>query len=459
MSTDTCSRTPHHSRRQSLWFIGAICLSFVMVQLDVSVVNVGLNALRQTYAAAVSDLTWVINTYALAFASLLLSSGAISDRFGTRNVFLTGLVLFMATSLACALSPTLPILELARIGQGIGAALLVPTSLTLLRHYYPNAQERGHAISLWATAGSLALATGPIIGGVLIDTLGWRSIFLINLPAGLLVLVIAARLAPAVGGKRGSLALSRQVLLIAALGSITLAFSESGSAGWQSPLTLGALAIGVLLLAAFIGLDRRSSVPVIPESLKHNRTVVATASIGFLCTSVFYGSIFMQSLFFQQSMAMTPSQTGLAFLPMMLSVTVATYYSGRLAQHFKVKNIVAIGGAMGLAGFAGLSFESPGQPLIGTMVPMMLIGAGTSMIVPGLANLIFSETPTRDAGSASALFSCARQMGGVIGVALFGSLLAGRELSESTDGIRMVCLVAIILVALWMTTGRWRLPR
>ena len=448
----------NHERRNGVLFNLAICLGFVIVQLDVSVVNVGLNALSTAYNAHIADLEWVINSYSLMFAALLLSSGSVSDRFGAKNIFLLGVLIFIIASLCCALAPTLIVLEAARTVQGIGAAFLVPTSLTLLSHYYTEPHARTLAISFWAASGSMALAAGPIAGGLLIQYLGWRSIFLLNIPVGLVSLLIASRFAPATKKQDQPLNLPGQLLIILALGLTTFALTESGRKGWDNAMNLCVLLAGCLAFTAFCVRERISNTPVIPGGIRTNRFIIISAVIGFLCTLVFYGAVFILSLYFQQAMKMSPSQTGFAFLPMMLSVALATYNAGRLGKHFGVRNVVIAGGISCFAGFGWLSVVEADWTIWQLLMPMILLGVGTSLAVPGLAGLIFSEASFQNAGAASAFFSCSRQMGGVVGIAVFGTIFSGATSLAFMGALRVVCYVALALIVTWLVLGQKCLP-
>ncbi len=215
-------------------FTAASCLGIVLVQLDVSIVNVGLHSLKEAYDAAVSDLEWVINAYALVFAALMLSSGSIVDRFGSKKTFISGVLLFIVASVCCALAPTIYWLDFTRGIQGIGAALLLPSSLTLLRQYFSDPRERASAIAMWAAAGSLALVAGPVAGGLLIKFFGWKSLFLINFPLGMLSVIVIQRLAPVSPQSSIKMNLSRQVFIILGLAMLTFTLTEAGNYGWAS---------------------------------------------------------------------------------------------------------------------------------------------------------------------------------------------------------------------------------
>src|SRR5258708_3788983 len=241
-----------HTSRSRLTLIGS-ALGFAVVLLDVSVVNVALDAFRVGFSTNVAGLEWVVNAYTLIFAALLLMAGALGDRFGARKVFLAGFVLFAAASVACGLAPTLATLVMARIVQGAGAALLVPNSLSLIQQAFPVQEERSRAVGWWGAAGGIALAAGPVAGGFLVAYFGWRSIFLINLPIGLIGLAITLRYAPpSPANSHRSLDLPGQVVAVVALAALAMALIEAGHLGWTSPRIIIAMLIALIAAAAFI---------------------------------------------------------------------------------------------------------------------------------------------------------------------------------------------------------------
>lgn len=439
-------------------FTAAVCLGFVLVQLDVSIVNVGLEVLRQHFHAGIADLEWVMNTYSLLFASLLLGAGTLGDRFGVRNVFIGGIVIFIGASLSCAFAPTIYWLDTARGIQGVGAALLVPSSLTLLRQYFSDSHARAGAIAMWAASGSFALAAGPVAGGLLIKLLGWKSIFLINIPVGLLSVFITLRFAPLSPRFQRKINIASQMLIVLALGLLTFALTESARFGWGSQITLSTLLIGVAALVWFILREKKSVDPVVMLSVLRNKLIVSSMTIGFLCNMVFYGAVFIFSIFFQSELKLTALQTGMAFLPMMLFTAVVNFSSSRLGRRFRLRWLSCLGSLVSFVGFALLLLIKPDWSAWSLFIPMMLLGAGTSLAMPGVANLIFSQATHEEAGSASALFSCARQMGGVMGVAVFGLIISYTGDENLIIGLKLVAAMAMLMSLIWWGIGRTRLP-
>ncbi|HAV1777329.1 TPA: MFS transporter [Enterobacter hormaechei subsp. steigerwaltii] len=443
---------------QDKFFITAICLGFVMVQLDITIVNVGLESLRKAYNARIQDLEWVINIYSLVFAALLLSSGKLGDRYGVRSVFIAGCVIFIISSLCCAFSPSLGWLNASRALQGFGAALLVPGSLTLLRQYFTDSGSRAFAIASWAAAGGFALAAGPVLGGSLISLLGWKSIFLINIPVGLVSIFITIHYAPA--GKRIPVRFNTQgqLLIALSLGFLTFALTEAGHYGWKSGITLSALAAAIIAFGFYLINERNNVSPVILPSVLDNKNIVYPVVVGFLCNLVFYGAVFIFSIYFQSEMKLTAFETGLAFVPMMLFNALVNLSSSKLAGRFGIRNLAVAGGIISFIGFGLLMLITNDWTVWQLFVPMMLLSAGTSLSVPGMANLIFVYSAHEEAGSASALFSCARQMGGVFGVAIFGLLLSSAGSDDLIPGLKLIAGTAMGLAFIWAAVSQFKLP-
>lgn len=292
----------------------AACLGFVVVILDVSVVNVASKALTAEFGDSLAGLEWVINGYTLTFAAFLLTAGALGDRFDPRRIFVAGFALFAVTSLACGAAPTLATLIAARVLQGVGAALIVPSSLSLVNTNFPDPAQRTRAVSLWAAAGGLALALGPVVGGLLVDTLGWRSIFYVNIPIAAVGILLTQRYAQAAPprdpSRRRSLDLPGQLLAIAGLGALTTAIVEANARGWGDALVVTCIVVFAAALIGFLAVERRSADPMLPLHLFGRRAFSATSLIGVLLNFAFYGLIFVFSLFFQQVWEYSPSPPG-----------------------------------------------------------------------------------------------------------------------------------------------------
>lgn len=439
-------------------FTFASCLGIILVQLDVSIVNVGLHSLKEAYNAAVSDLEWVINAYALVFAALMLSSGTVVDKFGSKKTFIIGVVIFIFASVFCALAPSIYWLDVMRAIQGIGAALLLPSSLTLLRQYFSDPKERTSAIALWASSGALALVAGPVLGGALIKYLGWKSIFLINFPLGLISIAIIGWLAKTGEVSAEKINYASQLLIASGLALLTFTLTEAGQFGWASPVIITTLIAGLMMLIAYRKLDSKADTPVISQEVLANPLITSAVIVGFLCNLVFYGAVFIFSIFFQNKLHLSALETGLAFMPMMALTALVNFSSKWFVNWLSVRRLSLLGSVISLVGFGMVLFISPDWTATQLFIPMVLLGSGTSFAMPVMTNLVLGQATNKSAGSASALFNCARQMGGVTGVAIFGLLLSSAGVDNMTDGLRMVSLAASVITILWLVAGFRKLP-
>ena len=436
-----------HSTLQLRFIQLAACLGFVVVLLDVSVVNVALEALSQRFNARVTDLQWVINAYSLVFAALLLTAGALGDRLGAKKVFMLGFAVFTLGSVGCGLSPSLAILIVARIVQGFGAALLVPASLSLIRLVFVEPEARSRAVGWWAAGGGVALAAGPVMGGFLITLIGWRSIFLVNLPIGLIGLWIAGRFAPTSTVQTGkSLDIGGQIAGALTLACLTIALTEASELGWNNPVIYAACAGCIIFGILFIWLENNNPSAMLPLSLFSNQTLSSSTLIGLIANLTFYGMVFTFSLYFQFGRDFPPLKTGLAFLPMMGVMVLANIMAGRLATRVGARNIASTGLALSALGYLailpGLSLGSYAM----MSMPMLVAGGGIALTIPTITNATLAAVAGNQAGIASGLLNAARQVGGVIGVALFGFLVRHKESVLFLNGMKHALEISALLL-------------
>jgi DHA2 family methylenomycin A resistance protein-like MFS transporter len=396
-----------------------LCLGYFMVILDTTVVNVALPQLGARMGGGVSGLQWVVDGYALAFAGLLLSSGALADRFGGRPVLATGMALFTAASAACGAAPNLTVLIIGRLVQGVGAALLVPSSLALLQDTHPDPAGRARAIGVWAGVAG--------IGGVLTSTVGWRAVFAVNVPFGLLGLVLAVRVLP-VGTSRParSADLAGQVAGIVAITALTGALIESGRSGWTSPLVLGGLAVFVAAAVVFLRIEHVVGAPMLPLGLFGNRTFAAATAIGAMLNFGFYGQLFVITLYFQQQRGLSALLTGLALLPALGTTVIASTLAGRFTARTGPRPVIVAGLVLASAGLAGWTVLGPQSPYPVLALLMIATGFGCSVTMPAATVAIMAAAPPGHGGIASGVLNTSRQCGGALGVAVLGVLVAGR---------------------------------
>ena len=426
--------------------LAAMSLGFGIVQLDVTIVNVAITSIGQSFGGGVAAQQWVVSAYTIAFAALILTAGALGDRIGAKRVFMAGFAIFTLASLTCALAPSLPILVAARALQGLGAAILVPNSLALLNHAYPGDKERGHAVSIWAAGASLALTAGPLVGGGLIAVAGWRSIFLVNLPIGLIGLWLTWRYAEeTTKSLHRKVDLPGQISAIVALGCLAGAIIEGGERGFSNGFVLAGFGGFLIAAVAFVLIERRSAQPMLPLTLFRNLRFSTTSLIGLFVNIAFYGLIFVLSLYLQQANGLSPLWTGLAFVPMMAAVFVPNLIAARIANLIGSGATIAIGAAVSAVSCLALLGIAQGTGYGAMVVQLMGLGAGLGLLVPPLTSTLLGSVEKSRSGIASGVLNSMRQTGSVLGVALFGSL-AGST-GAIVPGLRMALIISACLLA------------
>lgn len=419
----------------------AASLGFVLVQLDVSIVNIGLARIATALGVDMAGLEWIVDAYTLAFASLMLSAGALGDRIGARRTFVLGFALFISASFACGIAPTVMALIVARAVQGMGGAALVPSSLALLNHAcHVNARARAHAIGLWTAAGSVALAAGPVLGGVMIDGFGWRSIFLINVPIGLAGIWMTLRWTEEAEPGAGALDLPGQVLGVITLSAIAGAVIEGGASGWNGVSAILLFVAGIVAGSLFLWIEARAWQPMLPLDFFRLPSFAPATMVGFVINFTLYGAIFVLNLFLQRQVGYSPSSSGIAFLPFPLSLLIANLCAGPLVARFGPRMPMAAGLAVAAVGF-GLLLQINAQASWAVMLPGLLaLPAGIGIAVPAMTTALLSNVPRLRSGVASGVLNTVRQTGGAIGVALFGSFFA----AGGTSGMHQSFLLALV---------------
>ncbi|WP_342113130.1 MFS transporter [Pseudoduganella sp. OTU4001] len=431
----------------------AASFAFIIVQLDVTIVNVALPAIGRELGAGVSALQWVVDAYTLGFAVFLLSAGVLGDRFGARRVFLGGFALFTAASLACAIAPGVLALNLARAAQGVGAALMVPSSLAILNAGYGHDRALlAKAVAWWTAAGGVSIAAGPVLGGLLMSFAGWRSIFWVNIPICLLGFWLTLRAVPAVGAQAGARGFDAagQVLAIVALTALVGAVIECHALGISSPLVHGALLVAAAAGVLFIRRQRRASAPMLPLDLFATRAFSGAVLFGVLVNFAYYGVIFVLSFYLQQVRGFSVLQAGLIFLPLTGTFIFSNIASGWLQARSGSRLPMIIGGVVGACGYALLGAVGIGaEATFLMMLPgLALIPAGMGLAVPAMTTSILAAVERSQSGAASAILNTARQLGGAMGVAIFGALVGGVDAGAAMHGIRIALAVSSLLLLL-----------
>ena len=438
--------------------LAATSISYIVVILDTSIVNVALGSIADALSTDIAGLQWVVNAYTLTFASLLLTGGTLGDRLGARNVYFAGLAVFTLASAFCGAAPTLAALTAARILQGVGASMLVPCSLMLINHAYSDPAERGRAIGLWAGCGGAAMAGGPLIGGILIHWFGWRSIFFANVPIGLIGLWLTSRVARDEKTQATHhLDLAGQASAIVALGMLIAVLIEGASFGWRSPWIVGGVVVSLIAGGSFVAIESKHAQPMLPLSLFRNRVFSSAALVSMVSALTFYGLIFTLSLYFQQVRAYSPLMTGLAFLPLTAFVTAGSVSAPRVASVFGARWPICIALGIYTLGFLGMEISTTHSPYWLIALPMPAIGFFAGLITPLATTALMNTVDKSRAGIASGVLNSARQTGAALGVALFGAMIAALRPFETGMHAALSMAASMSLLAAlmwWFASGR-----
>lgn len=410
--------------------VTAASFGFVVVQLDVTIVNVALPAMGASLKAGIAELQWVVDAYALVFAVLLLSAGVIGDRLGSRRAYLAGFWIFAAASAACGLAPGALSLIAARAAQGLGAALLVPSSLAILNHVSGHDTGlRARMVGAWTAAGGVSIAAGPVLGGLLLGWFGWRTIFLVNLPLCAFALWLTAAVVPKADPRdtKESLDVPGQVLAVATLTGLVGAVIEARPLGLGHPIVIAGLAMALIGGIAFVIVERRAKAPMLPLDFFARPNFTPATVFGIMVNLTYYGVIFVLSLYLQSVKHWTAAQTGLAYLPLTGGFILSNMLSGVAVGRFGSRPPMIAGGLIGTAGFLLLSRLDAHSGYLAMLLPFLLIPGGMGLAVPAMTTAILAGVEREASGVASAVLNTARQAAGAIGVALFGALAANGQ--------------------------------
>jgi DHA2 family methylenomycin A resistance protein-like MFS transporter len=439
-SPTATDRFTAHTRSRSLF---VVCFGFFLVLLDTTALNIATPALGKEYGRGISDLQWVVNSYTLVFASLLLTAGAVGDRVGVKRSYQIGLALFTLTSLLSAISPSLPSLIMVRALQGLGAAIMLPASLALLSHTFPDPAERSRAVTTWANTASLGFAAGPVLGGVLTNWLGWRSIFWVNVPVGIVALYLNHLYTEEAKVDRPRrIDWSGQLAIGLALFALTYGLIEVGRRGWNDAVALGSLACAVFLLCLFFAFERRSDHPVLPGFLFSQPTFATCIGVGFVLNFGMYGILFIESVYLQNARGLGALAAGLTITPFTLLPTIASRLLGQRNGIPYLKPRISLGLALGAIGSGVLVAGALSAALWPIPIGLGLLGISMGIIMPAMtAGVLISSAP-ETSGLASGLLNSTRQIGGTVGVALLGTTM-----QTLSAGAGLACALGITILA------------
>lgn len=433
-------------RRRTLT-LAATCLATFVAILDTSVVNLALHAIQRDLRCDVSTLQWILDAYNVTYASLILTGGALGDLLGRRRVFLAGIGLFVAGSLVCALAPGPATLVAGRALAGVGAGLQLPGALSILAVTYPEPEERSRAIAIWGGFNGLAMGIGPLAGGLLVDALGWRSIFYLVVPFGLAIAALAV-----LGIQESSDPQGRrldplgQALSAAALGLATFAFIEAPALGWRSAPIAGALAAACVACVGLVAAGTRPGA-LLPTSLFRNRDLSVAIGSAALMTFAFYGFIFLFPLYLQSVRGEPAVRAGLALLPMSLTFFALSPLAGRWMHALGAGPLVTSGLATMGAGVLVLSAAHPDTSYALLFAGLLAMGLGMATATGPVMTLAVSSLPSARSGTSSGLVNVGRMVGATLGVAVAGSIssggaaLAGQDAARFTAGMRVALRV------------------
>lgn len=432
-------------QRANLLLLIGLSLGYFMVLLDTTIVNVALPAIGHDLGGGLSGLQWVVNAYTLVFASLLLTAGALADQFGAKRIFLIGLAIFLVASALSTVVPTLAVLIGLRALLGVGGALLLSPTLTLITHSFPDPTIRARATGMWASITGVALVAGPVAGGVLVDTLGWRSIFVINVPLALISFAVTLRLVRETPrSARQGLDLSGQLSSMSAMAALTFALIEGGVSGWQSLEVLVVFGIALILALFFLLVEARGRAPMLPLRLLANSTISTGMIAGLVINFGSSGILFVLSLFFQQARGYSALLAGLAFLPLTITIMLNATLTGRIVGRIGAKVPMTLGFFLAGCGVLLQAGVTMYTSYAVTLTGLLIMGIGVSLTLPSLLVAVMSAAPKELAGTASGALNASRQLGAVIGVAILGAIL--NESGGFIEGLHVALVVTGILL-------------
>jgi len=424
------------------YIVGTTSLAFVVSQLDVSIVNIALPRIGKAFSVSISSLQWIADAYTVAFAALMLSAGGMSDRLGSRRVFQSGLLVFGIASTGCGLAWSAGSLIAFRALQGIGAATMIPSSLSLLNQAFSHQpDQRARAVALWTMAGGVSIAAGPILGGLLLHVSSWRLIFIVNIPICLAGMLMSIRLNESERHPEQGLDIPGQLMWMLALTSFITAIIEWHAKEIAHSLVVGFFLFSVIIMLLFLGFERRAKTPILPLDLFKGSVFNVLLLFGIIVNNAYYGTVFVLSLYLQNVLHYDVVRAGLAFLPLTGGFVISNIISGRLTARYGIRLPLLMGSILAAAGYAGLLIASPGTPYWQLFIPFIVIPLGMGVAVPAMTTGILSSVEKTRSGTASAVLNTTRQAAGAMGVAVFGAM-AGDGAAAIASAVRVSGLIS-----------------
>jgi len=453
------------SRKRRMLVLGTCCMSLFIVGLDSTIVNVALPSIQRDLHAPVSGLQWTVDAYTLVLASFLILSGSTGDRVGRRRIFQAGLVLFTLGSLLCSLAPGLGWLVAFRVPQAIGGSMLNPLALSIISNTFTDPAERARAIGIWGSVFGISMALGPILGGALIASVGWRGIFWVNIPVGLAVLVLTALFVPESKAPRAPKPDPvGQLLVITALASLTYAIIEGPSSGWGSAKILGLSGLSAAAVIGLLGYEPHRDDPLLDLRFFRSAPFSGATVIAVCAFAALGGFLFLNALYLQDVRGYPALHAGLYMLPIAAMIVACAPLSGRIVAARGPRLPLTVAGIAITASGIMLTRLAAATPASWLIVCYLALGIGTGMVNPAITNTAVSGMPRSQAGVAAAIASASRQGGTALGVAVMGSAvlsalhgpirLGFADASRVGWWIVAGCGAAILLLGI-ITTGRW----
>ena len=414
------------------WTLGAVCVATFMLLLDITVVNTALPKIQQDLGGSFSDLQWVIDAYALSLAALVLTAGSLADRLGRRRVFVAGLAIFSAASLLCALAPDPTFLNLARGLQGVGGAIMFAVSLALVAQEFPGGPERGMAMGIYGASIGVAVAVGPLIGGVLTDGLGWQSVFLVNVPVGIATIAVTYwKLHESRDPNASRIDWGGVVTFSAALFLLVFALVRGNDEGWGSTEIVSLLAAAAVLMAAFVAIERRVAEPMLPLGLFRRGAFTGVQLAAFAVSASMFSLFLYLTLYLQDFLGYSAIGAGLRYLPITVGAFILAPISGMALAKVQARYLMAVG--LGLAGvglllMGGLELSSGWTALL---VGFIVAGIGVGIVNPVIADVALSVVPKERSGMAAGINDTFRQVGVAVGTAAWGAIFLGVGASKT----------------------------
>jgi EmrB/QacA subfamily drug resistance transporter len=461
------SRPTQLSRRHRTGVLLICSLALFMVGLDITVVNVALPAIGRDLDADITGLQWTVDAYTVVMASLLMFSGSMADRFGRRRTFVTGLTVFALASVLCSLAPSVELLVAARVLQAVGASMLNPVAMSIITNTFTDPRERAQAVGVWGAVFGVSMALGPIVGGTVLASLDWRSIFWINVPIGLLAIALTLRFVPESRAPRPRrFDPVGQAAVIVLLSSLTYGIIEAPARGWTSPPVALAFVLSAAALGTVLAYEPRREQPLLDPRFFRSIPFASAIAISVAAFAAFGGFLFLNTLYLQEGRGLSPLEAGLATLPMAVMIVVISPLSGRLVGRRGPRLPLAIAGACSVTACVMLAGIGTDTPLAWLLAAYAVFGVGVGFVNAPITNAAVSGMPRAQAGVASAIATSSRQFGQTLGVAVVGAIAvshatraAGADLADASHPgwwTLAGCGAVVLLLGMVATSGRAR---